>query len=93
MIKLHLAIGLISALACAGSAQAAESHHVSGYVNSHGTYVAPHEQTNPNATRNDNYSTRGNTNPYTGVAGTKPADEANPYSSSAPKPADPYAPR
>jgi hypothetical protein len=55
-------------------------HAVSGYTTSRGTYVAPHYQTNPNSTRNDNYSTRGNVNPHTGEAGTKPRDgEAAPY--------------
>ena len=49
-------------------------HHVSGYVTRRGTYVAPHYATNPNHTRNDNYSTRGNTNPHTGQAGTRPRD-------------------
>ena len=49
-------------------------HVVSGYTRSNGTYVAPHYQTNANATRDDNYSTRGNTNPHTGIAGTKPRD-------------------
>lgn len=50
------------------------SHSVSGYTRSNGTYVAPSHATNPNSTRNDNYSTRGNTNPYTGQAGTKAPD-------------------
>lgn len=50
-------------------------HRVSGYTRSNGIYVAPHWQTNPNATRDDNYSTRGNVNPHTGEAGTKPRDE------------------
>jgi len=53
-------------------------HLVSGYTRSNGTYVAPHYQTNPNGTRNDNYSTRGNVNPHTGELGTKPRDEDAP---------------
>lgn len=48
--------------------------NVSGYTNSRGTYVQPYTRTTPNNTRNDNYSTVGNNNPYTGSAGTKPAD-------------------
>ncbi len=47
---------------------------VRGYYRSSGTYVQPHQRTYPNATRNDNYSTIGNTNPYTGRAGTQPRD-------------------
>ncbi|RQO68221.1 hypothetical protein DBR44_16235 [Aquitalea sp. FJL05] len=51
------------------------SHSVSGYTRQDGTYVAPHMQTNPNSTKNDNWSTRGNVNPYTGVYGSKPGDD------------------
>ena len=70
---------IIAALAVsvASPATAQRSHSVGGYTNSHGTYVAPHMQTNPNNTKLDNYSTKGNTNPYTGKPGT----------------VDPYAPR
>lgn len=50
------------------------SHIVRGYTRRDGAYVSPHYQTNPNSTRNDNWSTRGNVNPYTGKAGTLPRD-------------------
>jgi hypothetical protein len=43
--------------------------YVSGYYKSNGTYVQPHYRTAPNSTNRDNFSTRGNTNPYTGQAG------------------------
>lgn len=43
----------------------------SGYERSNGTYVQPYERSAPNSTRQDNYSTQGNVNPYTGAAGTK----------------------
>lgn len=46
------------------------SHEVSGHYRSNGTYVQPHMQTNPNETKLDNWSTRGNINPYTGREGT-----------------------
>jgi hypothetical protein len=49
-------------------------HTVHGYTRKDGAYVAPHHATNPNSTRNDNYSTQGNVNPYTGQAGTRPRD-------------------
>jgi opacity protein-like surface antigen len=65
------AMAALLALAGAGSAAAAD-HYVRGYTKSDGTYVQPHYQTNPNATRADNYSTQGNVNPYTGQPGTKP---------------------
>jgi hypothetical protein len=47
---------------------------VHSYTRRDGTYVHSYHATNPNDTRNDNYSTRGNTNPYTGMPGTKPRD-------------------
>jgi len=49
--------------------------HVKGYVKKNGTYVAPHDRTAPNATKNDNWSTKGNINPETGKLGTRPRDE------------------
>lgn len=45
--------------------------YVNGYTRKDGTYVAPHYRSNPNSTQRDNYSTYGNTNPYTGKTGTK----------------------
>lgn len=45
--------------------------YVRGYTTKSGTYVAPHYQTSPNSTPYDNYSTKGNVNPYTGQPGTK----------------------
>ena len=47
------------------------SHPVQGYTTSGGTYVQPHQQTNPNNNQRDNYSSRGNVNPYTGAVGTR----------------------
>lgn len=47
---------------------------VNGYTKKDGTYVPGHWRTDPNTTRNDNYSTEGNSNPYTGTPGTKPRD-------------------
>jgi len=50
------------------------SHSISGYTKSNGTYVAPSHATNPNGTKADNWSTKGNVNPYTGKEGTKSQD-------------------
>jgi hypothetical protein len=63
----------------AGTATARDTY-VSGYTRSNGTYVAPYHRSAPNSTPYDNYSTRGNTNPYTGQAGTvNPYAAPNPY--------------
>lgn len=43
--------------------------HVNGYYKKNGTYVEPHYRSAPNSTKSDNYSTVGNTNPYTGQQG------------------------
>ncbi len=62
---------------CMGLALTWASHadargvRVSGYVKKDGTYVAPHYRSAPNRSTLDNYSTRGNYNPYTGQAGKK----------------------
>ena len=37
---------------------------VRGYYRSNGTYVKPHMRTAPNGTKRDNFSYKGNTNPY-----------------------------
>ena len=52
---------------------------VSGYSRSNSTYVQPHVRTMPNSTNWDNFSTKGNTNPYTGTTGSRARD----YSSDA----------
>lgn len=44
---------------------------VKGHTRKDGTYVEPHTRTKPNKTENDNWSTKGNTNPNTGKPGTK----------------------
>jgi len=56
------------------------SRYQSGYYKpSSGTYVQPHYKTTTNNTNWDNYSTKGNSNTYTGSKGTKARD----YSSNA----------
>lgn len=55
---------------------------VNGYTRADGTQVKGHYRTNPNNTRNDNYSTKGNINPHTGKAGTRPRDSTSSYTPS-----------
>lgn len=50
------------------------STYVNGYYRSNGTYVEGHYRTSRNSTNRDNYSTVGNSNPYTGVAGSRAQD-------------------
>ncbi len=56
----------------------AGSTRVNGYYRSDGSYVQGYYRTTPNSTRLDNYSTKGNYNPYTGKKGTK-SRYSNPY--------------
>ena len=70
-MKLRHIIGAVLCMAVAGPSFAQGSHMVRGHVRKDGTYVAPHMRTNPNSTRLDNWSTRGNVNPHTGEEGTK----------------------
>ena len=47
---------------------------VSGYTRSNGTYVQSHVRTMPNNTNWDNFSTKGNSNPFTGSTGYRARD-------------------
>ena len=69
--------GLVLAFILLVSAQSVEAKTVSvkGYYKpSTGSYVMPSYRTSPNKIKLDNYSARGNYNPYSGKMGTK-----NPY--------------
>jgi hypothetical protein len=57
----------------------AEDVYVRGYTRSNGTYVEPHHRSAPDSTRDNNYSTQGNTNPYTGRSGTEQGGSNNSY--------------
>lgn len=54
-----------------GTGSNPSSHQTQGYTTQSGTYVQPHQQTNPNNTQMDNFGSTGNVNPYTGAVGTK----------------------
>ncbi|OPY69259.1 MAG: hypothetical protein A4E63_01862 [Syntrophorhabdus sp. PtaU1.Bin050] len=47
------------------------SVRVKGHTTKSGKYVAPHYRSSPNKSKRDNWSTKGNVNPYTGKRGTK----------------------
>jgi hypothetical protein len=65
MKKIILAVLLTTA----ASAASAETY-VRGYTRSDGTYVQPHHRSSPDGNINNNWSTQGNVNPYTGQHGT-----------------------
>lgn len=70
---------------CALTTVAAAQVHVNGYFRRDGTYVAPHYRSAPDGNPYNNYSTRGNVNPYTGSYGTH--QPLTPYT---PLPTAPY---
>jgi hypothetical protein len=57
------------------------AQYVHGYTRSNGTYVRPYYRSSPNGTVGDNFSYRGNINPYTGAVGTNRYihDKTSPY--------------
>jgi hypothetical protein len=68
----HIIIAMAAALSCAAFAQG--QHYVAPHMTRNGTFVEGHFQTNPDSSLQNNWSTQGNVNPYTGQAGT-----VNPY--------------
>ena len=76
-MKTLIAIALLAASIVGVSAQV----QVNGHYRQNGTYVAPHWRSSPNSTTSDNWSTRGNVNPYTGQVGTRNNDGIRHYRS------------
>lgn len=69
---LSVIAGMAIVLGLAGFISSAEAAtRVRGYYKpSTGRYITPHYRSSPNSNRFDNYSTKGNYNPYTGKKGT-----------------------
>jgi len=63
-------LALLVLLSIASGALAGTSR-VRGSVTKSGTYRQPHYRTSPNKSKIDNWSTKGNSNPYTGKKGSK----------------------
>ncbi len=51
------------------SSVANASVRVKGYTTKRGTYVAPSHRSSPDRVKYNNYSSKGNSNPYTGKKG------------------------
>lgn len=59
----------VAALLSAASFAYARDVYVNGYYRNDGTYVAPHHRSAPDGNPYNNWSHRGNVNPYTGERG------------------------
>ncbi len=70
MKKFIITILVIGFLSFSASTEARTTRVRGYYKPSTGTYVMPHYKTTPNRTKLDNFSTKGNYNPYTGKSGT-----------------------
>jgi hypothetical protein len=91
MKKLVVAVAGLLGVAAFGTDALARDTYTSGYINRNGTYVPPHFSTAPNSTRLDNYSTRGNYNPYTGQMGTRDPFPAPTYRTPSATYTNPYS--
>jgi len=75
-ILITILLSAILSLGFVGFAEARTTRVKGYYKPSTRTYVLPHYKTSPNKSKFDNWSTKGNTNPYTGKRGTR-----NPFKS------------
>lgn len=60
-----------TAKAATGTGAKATHEHVGGYTKKDGTIVKGHDRSTKDGTKDNNWSTKGNTNPETGKPGTK----------------------
>lgn len=67
-------LSILLFLLISGVAYSQSSTYVNGYYKSDGTYVEGYYKTNTNQTNHDNYSTVGQTNPYTSTNGSVAKD-------------------
>jgi len=77
-------LAFLALVILAGTAHAQSSVHTRGYTKKNGTYVAPSHRTSPDQSRSNNWSSKGNVNPYTGKTGhvdpTTPRSHSRSYS-------------
>lgn len=69
---------IIVAAMLMASGVAAADVYVQGHVRKDGSYVQPHVRSNPDQHKFNNYSSQGNTNPYTGQRGTQSHEYSQP---------------
>lgn len=66
-----LVVLVVLVVVCFASGIAHSQVRVKGYTRKNGTYVAPHYRSRPDGNFSNNWSTKGNINPYTGKEGTR----------------------
>lgn len=68
---ISIIIVLVTFVSFGSSTHAEAKVRVKVYTTKSGKYVAPHYRTDANHIKADNWSTKGNYNPYTGKKGSK----------------------
>jgi len=66
---IYLLVFLLIGISSFAQSKSSSDVYVKGYTRSDGVYVKPHYRSAPNGTNRDNFSTKGNVNPYTGKKG------------------------
>lgn len=66
----RVVLAAVAAVIAFSTVADARDTYVRGYTRKDGTYVAPHYRSAPDRNPYNNYSSRGNINPYTGEQGT-----------------------
>ena len=75
MKKIMFLLGFLAFVKVTSAQTNTSTRYQNGYYKqSTGNYVQPHYKTNNNYTNQDNYSTKGNTNSYTGQPGYRAQD-------------------
>jgi hypothetical protein len=86
-VALAVGVSVISfAMPAQGRGGSGGAVHVRGYIRKDGTYVAPHNRSAPDSNFENNWSTKGNFNPYTGEEGTRVTPPIPGGGSGTPKP-------
>lgn len=67
----HVIVSVLFMASLVVSSANAKTAKVKGYTKKNGAYVAPYFKTTPDKSKYNNYSSKGNSNPYTGKKGTK----------------------
>lgn len=78
-IIVFLVVGLLPVFAIAGDTTVKGHWKDTDHDGMKDTYIEPYHRTTPNNTKDDNYSTYPNTNPYTGQQGKSSDYDSNPY--------------
>lgn len=68
---MRIVVLAVALAALSTPALAQGSNSVRGHFRSDGTYVQPHQRTNPDRSTSNNWSSKPNVNPYTGQQGVR----------------------